>query len=151
MLASVMFLLTVSVVVAEVRLSHVFGDNIVLQRDMPVPIWGLADPDEEVKVSFAGQIKQATADKEGSWMVKLEALEASAKPQVLTVEASNTLKFSNVVVGGVWICRGQSNMAWRVRQSANCKCPFLKYVPGLPASRTTRSFSDFGAGVKFRP
>ena len=63
---------------ADVKLPNVLNSNMVLQRDMPVPIWGWADKGEKVTVSFAGQKKSATVGKNGEWMVKLDKLKANA-------------------------------------------------------------------------
>ncbi|MHC5058063.1 MAG: sialate O-acetylesterase [Planctomycetota bacterium] len=96
---------------AEVRVPAVFGDNMVLQRELPVPVWGTASPGERVTVSFAGQEVGATADGDGRWMVRLAPLETSKTERRLTVRGSNTVTFKGVVVGEVWLCSGQSNMA----------------------------------------
>ena len=61
-----------------VTLPNVIGDNMVLQRDLPVPIWGWADPGEQVTVSFAGQSKTTLADGDGSWMITLDKLSANS-------------------------------------------------------------------------
>ena len=106
---------------ADVRLPNVLNSNMVLQRDMPVTVWGWADKGEKVTVSFGGQKKSAVAGKNGEWMVKLDKLKASAKPATLTVKGNNEIKLENVLVGEVWICSGQSNMEWRVSQCANPK------------------------------
>lgn len=98
---------------AEVRMPPVFGRGMVLQRELPVPVWGTATPDEKVTVSFAGQKLTATAGKDGKWMVKLAPLKASKKGQTLTVKGTNTLTFEDVLVGEVWLASGQSNMAGR--------------------------------------
>ena len=92
---------------AEVKLPGFFTDHMVLQRDMDVPIWGWADPGEKISVSFAGQNKTATADRDGKWTVKLGALKTSAKGQILKV---NNITISDILVGEVWVCSGQSNM-----------------------------------------
>ena len=100
-------LLLASVAHAEVKLSKVFTPHMVLQRDMAVPIWGTAAPGESVTVKFAGQSKTVTADAKGAWTVKLDALTASAEPQVLTI---GTQEIVDVLVGDVWSGSGQSNM-----------------------------------------
>ena len=97
---------------AAVRLPSVFTDHLVLQRGMPVPVWGWADPGEEVVVEFAGQKKSAKADAGGRWMVKLDALTASAEPQVLK---AGTATVQDVLVGEVWLASGQSNMEWEMQ------------------------------------
>ena len=104
-----------------VRLPAVINSNMVLQRDMQVPIWGWGDAGEKISVHFAGQKKETTAGKNGEWMVKLDKLKANASPSVLTVKGNNEIKLENVLVGEVWICSGQSNMEWRVQQCANPK------------------------------
>jgi sialate O-acetylesterase len=95
---------------AEVQCPPVFGDHMVLQRDRAVAVWGEAAPDEAVTVEFAGAIKTATANATGQWRVSLDPMPASAVPRILTVHAANTLTFSDVLVGDVWFCSGQSNM-----------------------------------------
>ena len=104
-----------------VRLPAVINANMVLQRDMQVPIWGWGDAGERITVSFAGQSKSATVGKNGKWMLKLDKLEANAKPSNLTVKGNNEIKLGNILVGEVWICSGQSNMEWKVAQCANAK------------------------------
>jgi sialate O-acetylesterase len=95
---------------AEVACPAIFGHGMVLQRDLPVPVWGTAAPGEGVTVELAGQSKAATADPAGKWRVTLDPLPASAASRILTVRSSNTLTFADVLVGEVWFCSGQSNM-----------------------------------------
>ena len=103
---------------AEVTLPNIFGDNMVLQRDMPIPIWGWATAGEEVTVTLqdTDYTVQTTADAKGNWQTKLPAMSAGG-PYILHVAASNTLELTNVMFGEVWICSGQSNMEWPVRAS----------------------------------
>ena len=98
-----------SVSFSEVSLPRVFSDHMVLQREMQVPVWGTADAGEAVAVEFGGQRLTTEADADGKWMVKLSAMSAGG-PFDLVVQSKNTLTFSNVLVGEVWICSGQSNM-----------------------------------------
>jgi len=95
---------------AAVECARLFGDHMVLQRDRPVPVWGRAAPGEAVAVEFAGQNKTTAAGADGRWQVTLDPVPASAEPRPLTVRGSNTLVFSDVLVGEVWFCSGQSNM-----------------------------------------
>ena len=98
-------------VCAEVKVDDCFGDNMVLQRELPVRIRGTADPGESVTVSFAGQTVTVKADDKGDWLAKLEPLQASKTPAELTVAgANNTVTLKNILVGEVWLCTGQSNM-----------------------------------------
>lgn len=104
---------------AEIKLPKVIGSNMVLQRDLPVPIWGWGEAGEKVTVSFAGQSKSAIVDQQGNWIIRLEKLKANAYPSDLVVEGSNRIELENILVGEVWICSGQSNMEWKVSQCAN--------------------------------
>lgn len=95
---------------ADVTCPVIFGDHMVLQRDRSVPVWGRANAGEQVTVNFAGRDERITADASGRWRVTLPSLPASAEPRTLTVRGQNTLTFTNVLVGEVWFCSGQSNM-----------------------------------------
>ena len=95
---------------AELKLPTFFGDNMVLQQQMAVPVWGWAAPGAEVTVSFAGQTKTTQADADGKWLVKLGKLKASAEPRSLVVQSGETKTFTNILVGEVWLASGQSNM-----------------------------------------
>ena len=101
---------------AAVRLPRVFSDNMVLQREMPVPVWGWAESGQKVTVKFADQSQTATADADGKWTVKLDPLKASDKPATLTVAAAGgkPVTVKNVLVGEVWLGSGQSNMEMSV-------------------------------------
>lgn len=94
---------------SAVRLPKVFASHMVLQRDIPVPVWGWAPPDEMVTVSLASAHVRATANAAGEWQATLPAMKAGG-PHVLTVEGSGTVRLEDVLVGEVWLCSGQSNM-----------------------------------------
>ena len=96
----------------DVTLNGIFTDHMVLQRDMLVAVYGTAEPGEKVTVSFARQAKAATADKDGSWLVKLDAMKACADPAAMAVAGKNRLTLTDIVVGDVWVCSGQSNMSF---------------------------------------
>lgn len=102
---------------AEVFLGTPFVDHAVLQRDLPVPIWGRARPGERVEVSFASQRVSTTADSQGRWRVTLLPLEANATGTDLVVSGDNRLTVRDVVVGEVWLCSGQSNMEQPVSET----------------------------------
>ena len=95
---------------AELNLPAIFGDNMVLQQQMAVPVWGWAAPNTKVTVTFAGQTKSTQAGADGKWLVKLGKLKATFTPQTLVVSAGDTKTFTNVLVGEVWLGSGQSNM-----------------------------------------
>lgn len=97
---------------ADVAPSGMFGDHMVLQRGMPVPVWGSAEPGEKVTVSFAGQTATAETDPTGKWKLALPAMEASADGRELVIEGKNKVVIKDVLVGEVWVCSGQSNMQY---------------------------------------
>jgi len=101
------------------KMPNVFGDHMVLQHGVQVPVWGWAKPGVRVTVKFMGQVKSTVAaTTSGRWDIKLDPLAISLKPANLTVIAEDTIIFKDVLVGEVWLCSGQSNMqkplgAWR--------------------------------------
>jgi len=103
---------------AEVTLPAIFSDHMVLQSDVAVPVWGWAEPGEQITVSIAGQSKSTTADANGAWSLKLDPLKAGAA-LTLTVKGKNSLTVQDVVAGEVWLCSGQSNMAMTVNRAKN--------------------------------
>ena len=105
-------------VAADVRLPAMFSEHMVLQRDVPVTVWGWAEVDEQVTVTIAGQTEKTAADNSGNWSVKLDPL-AAGGPCELTVSGNNRLSIGDVLVGEVWLCSGQSNMAMTVARSNN--------------------------------
>ncbi len=107
---------------ADVRLPAVIGDNMVLQRGQKVPIWGWAQPGEEitVAVSWNNMRWSAPADKDGKWRFEVTPPSAGG-PYEMTVSGKNSMIIKNILVGEVWVCSGQSNMQMSVRQSANAE------------------------------
>lgn len=95
---------------ADVRLPAIFGDHMVLQREGAVPVWGWADAGEKVTVKAGSDQAETTAGEDGKWMVRLSKLTASNAPIEVTVTGKNTITFTDVLVGDVWVCSGQSNM-----------------------------------------
>jgi sialate O-acetylesterase len=95
---------------AEVVPNPLFSDNAVLQQGLPVPVWGTAADGEKVTVEFAGQKVSSTAAN-GTWKVRLQPMPADCKPSIMTISgASNRVTLTNILVGEVWVCSGQSNM-----------------------------------------
>jgi sialate O-acetylesterase len=105
---------------ADVRLPHVLGSNMVLQRDLAAPVWGWAEPGEEVTVTVAGQECRTRADAGGVWRVRLKPMPPGG-PHGMTVSGRNALKLENILVGDVWLCSGQSNMRWELIASSTGK------------------------------
>src|SRR4028119_2212855 len=102
---------------ADVVPAYLFGDNAVLQRDKPIPVWGTATAGEKVSVSFSGKTADTTADAAGKWRVDLPALPANATPANLVIKGKNTITRTGIVVGEVWLASGQSNMLQMVNET----------------------------------
>lgn len=103
------FALCVAPIRANITLPAVFSDNMVLQRDATVPLWGWADPGERITVILDFWTQTVTAGKDGAWSVHLQKHPAGG-PYVITLAGDNVITLSNVLFGEVWLCGGQSNM-----------------------------------------
>ncbi|MBN1805166.1 MAG: hypothetical protein JW837_07945 [Sedimentisphaerales bacterium] len=117
-----LLLSSATAVFADIKLPAIIGNNMVLQRGQKVPIWGWATPGEEVMVGVSwNSMKWAvTANKDGKWMFKIIPPKTSG-PHEMTITGKNEIKISNILVGEVWVCSGQSNMQMTVQNSANAK------------------------------
>jgi sialate O-acetylesterase len=101
-------------------LHPLFSDHVVLQRDVPVPVWGWAEPGTRIKVALAGQSVETTADAGGKWMAKLGPYPAGG-PHTLAVTGPKSVEVKDILVGDVWICSGQSNMEWPLSAANNAE------------------------------
>jgi sialidase-1 len=111
-----------SITSSQLRLPRVFGNHMVLQADAEIPVWGKAKPGAKVSVTFGGETQITTSNKEGHWLVRLKSRRANGEPSTVSIKSgSEQIKLSDVLIGEVWICAGQSNMAWMLRQSARGK------------------------------
>lgn len=133
---------------AEVKLPAIFSDHMVLQRDLANPIWGWAEPGEEVVVALDGKTKSTKANADKTWRVVLDPLPAGG-PHKIVIEGKNRIAIEDVLVGEVWVCSGQSNMQWPAgatrdadlaRITANY--PQLRMIT-VPVKGTQEPQSDF--------
>ena len=96
---------------AKVTPAFLFQDHMVIQRDKPFPVWGTADPGEQVEVSFGGQTLKTAAGADGKWEAVLAPLAVNAEGQTMRLKGSaNEVVLSDILVGDLWLCTGQSNM-----------------------------------------
>lgn len=96
-----------------------FTDNAILQRGMPVPVWGWGKPGEEFTVTFATQEKTTKAAENGKWLLQLDPLQTNAKPATLNITGNGkSITLNNILVGEVWMASGQSNMQWIASKSS---------------------------------
>lgn len=111
-----MLLSCADVAFSDVRLPKILSDHMVLQRNKPIVIWGWADPKEKVTVSFKSQVKKITTDNTGHWKITLSPEDAGG-PFQLFIKGKNIITLNDILIGEVWVCSGQSNMEWTVKNS----------------------------------
>jgi sialate O-acetylesterase len=104
-------------VLADITLAPLFRDGAVLQRDQPLIVWGRAAAAEKVEVKFRNQSASVITSADGRWRVALKAEKASTVPSELVASGANTVVVRDVLVGDVWLCSGQSNMAFLVKSA----------------------------------
>ncbi|MEP1486808.1 MAG: sialate O-acetylesterase [Algibacter sp.] len=128
------------------QLAPLFKDHMVLQRNMPITVWGKAEVGATVTVKFANSEKNTITDSNGKWRLDLNALKASFESRTMTISSSaneEDIKILDIVIGEVWICSGQSNMQMRVGG-----VPEIKAL--IPKSSNIRSFTVKNT-VAFQP
>ena len=104
------------------RMACIFTDHMVLQRDQPLPVWGWAAPGRVVIVEVGPHSARTRTNAEGRWRLTLPSLESGKRPLTITVKAGDeTIRLTDILVGEVWLCSGQSNMEMTVAQSADGK------------------------------
>ena len=116
---------------AEVKLPDVFASGMVLQREMPVAVWGSANPAEKVRVTIAVASAEAVAGTNGAWRVNLPAMPAGG-PHTMIVAGENTVELKDVLVGEVWLCSGQSNMSHPIK--------IYDFFPGVKEDMASADF-----------
>jgi len=125
---------------SQVRLPALIRDSMVLQRDSKIKIWGWAAKDERIKIQFNGKIFKTIATADGKWMVWLPPMKAGG-PYSMNITASNKIVLSNILMGDVWICSGQSNIVHQMElhnityanEIANAHYPEIRhfFIPTL--------------------
>ena len=120
---------------ADVQLPKVISSHMVLQRDRPLPIWGWADPGEEVTVRLDAASATAKADSQGNWKVVLPAVKTDKNAHRMTVSGKNQIELDDILIGDVWIGSGQSNMEFALGSSIGGKeaiaaagCPQIRLL-----------------------
>lgn len=104
---------------AQLRLPKIFSDNMVVQRERPLKVWGWASPGETVKLSFNGQSVQAKASKTGTWSVVLKSMTHGGPYEMKITSKSGNVNLKNILIGDVWLGSGQSNMEWTLDNTQN--------------------------------
>jgi sialate O-acetylesterase len=126
---------------AEVSLPKVFGSHMVIQQEMPVVIWGWAQPNETVTVTLASATAQAQANERGEWKAILPAMKAGG-PFTLKVTGSSSVEFEDVMIGEVWLCSGQSNMEMGIGMGRDAEKEIAEAnYPGIRLLLVTRKWA----------
>ena len=108
-------------VTAEIRMPKFFSDNMVLQRERPIRIWGWASRNESVSVLFNGTQVSAGANRMGRWQVELPAMPHGGPYEMIIRGSRSEIRFTNILLGDVWLCSGQSNMEWPLDPTTGCE------------------------------
>lgn len=136
---------------ANVKPARIFGSNMVLQKGIENKIWGWADKFEKVSIVINGKEVKTQADKSGKWIAKIPIMEYGG-PYTMTISGKNQEKFTNVMIGEVWVCSGQSNMEFKVsgvndakEEITNANLPKIRL---FTVSRNTaqKPVADLGKG-----
>ncbi len=128
---------------AEITLPAILTDHMVLQRGVPVHLWGKAAPGEAVSAAFRNSTQGTKADTLGRWSLYLAPGDAGG-PFPLTITGTNTISFSDVLVGDVWVASGQSNMEFQLRQVTNAEAEIAAAnYPNIRRIKVTRKPADY--------
>ncbi len=110
-------------------LPAIFGDHMVLQQGKDLPVWGKAAANETVVITAGDQTAETKAGSDGKWMVRLKAMAVNHDPvEVKVASGAETKLFKDVLVGDVWLCSGQSNMAMGIGNMKTGKQVFPKLI-----------------------
>ncbi|MCA9105616.1 MAG: sialate O-acetylesterase [Pirellulaceae bacterium] len=150
LLATLGLLLAGTSAMAETKLPAVLSDHMVVQRGKPIQVWGWDDPGTEVTVSLGDETRTAKADDNGRWAVQLEARQAGG-PHEIKVVGSSERTLTDILIGDVWLCSGQSNMEWTVAGSDNAQAeiaaadhPTIRHIK-IPHVPSAEPQSDVGS------
>jgi sialate O-acetylesterase len=123
-LVILIFTLTSQILFSQISLPKVFGDHMVMQREIPIPVWGNAEKGTQITVELGKNRITTQTNEDGEWMVYLPEMQAGG-PYTLNVYNQNdsvySCRFQDIMIGDVWVASGQSNMEWQVQQSMNAE------------------------------
>lgn len=127
---------------AKVMLPRLISDGMVMQRNIPLSVWGWADVDEKIYIDFVGQRYETVTDEEGKWRIQMPAMEAGG-PYKMMIRGEGLVEIENIMIGEVWVCSGQSNMELPVYRVA------VAY-PGLIENASNPNIRHFGVATTYR-
>jgi sialate O-acetylesterase len=106
---------------AQLKVARMFGDHMVLQRNQPIPVWGATDKNTRVDVHFNGQHMNVRSDAQGNWKVFLNPMKEGGPYNMIIESGRETVSFTDVMMGEVWVCSGQSNMEFTLNNALGFK------------------------------
>lgn len=129
--------------IAQFKVSEVFSSNMVLQREVPIAVWGKAAPGMMVEVQLGSTRRRSVTAKDSVWKVYLPKWPATLKSLSLIIRSGDTaVQFQNILIGDIWICTGQSNMEWPMIKEQhwrdeiyNSNLPYIRLLNPPPAGR----------------
>jgi sialate O-acetylesterase len=132
---------------AEVKLAGLFGNNMILQRDSSAPVWGTADPGDTITLTLEDQKITAVADADGKWKTAFKGLKPGGSFTMTVAGKANRITLTNVAVGDIWVCSGQSNMEYRLAdkdEQATANYPDMRYfsVPNVAGADLVTDVKD---------
>ena len=128
---------------SQIKVAKIFSNHMVLQRGIAVPVWGWAEPDEQVSVTFDGKRYEATARDDGKWIAYLPEMKAGGPHRMQIAGRSGEIVIDDILIGDVWLCSGQSNMEWTVAQSRDAQDEIASASDNrIRHFKVPRSFSD---------
>ena len=109
----IVFFYSIIIVNGQLRFDKIFSDNMVLQRNQPIKIWGIAKPGSIIQVSKGDEKKITKTKSDATWFVIFNAEKANASPQSIKAKTNtDSISINNILIGDIWLCIGQSNMEW---------------------------------------
>src|SRR6478609_2956340 len=131
---SIVFFFPIAVM-SQLQLAKLFSDNMVLQRDKPIHIWGTGIPGKKISASLAKEEKTVTIGADSTWEIYLSKQKANAQPQsILLVSGTEQVTLQNILIGDIWLCFGQSNMQFSMQEEMHfqdeklkCSQPLIRF------------------------
>jgi len=136
---------------AKLQPNTLFCDHAILQRNAPIPIWGKDTPNQKVSIIFGGQNKSTKTDSKGNWMIKLDPMDASFQSKSMRIIGSSEITISDILIGEVWLCMGQSNMALFAHSVKEVKniIPKIKHIRSFDVKKTVALEEQENVGGKW--
>lgn len=134
---------------AQLKVANIFGDHMVLQRNEPIKVWGWNDPGEKITIAFNGRSVNTQTDANGNWKLELASLSEGGPLTMKVSDADESVEFTDILMGEVWLCSGQSNMEWKVnrvdnaeKEIDNANHPLIRHIE-IPKALEFVPQSDF--------